>query len=275
MTVGTRAQIGHSTITGHKYGKRYVLPKGDEGRTMLLRSISKHVKDQNWFAVALDFFIVVFGILLAFQITNWSDARGDRIDAGNVLVRLEQDFQQKLDRTSLSLTQHEANLAAAGRLIRGIRQKQLAEETLLNDVNIATEFSTPPGPSTAYMELVSDGRLHLIQSDDLRQDLSEYNDYVNFVRTQHGFFTSPLGSSRDTLIAAQSLIATGIPGENDRNSFATKEVDHTRLINDPDMLDALQTAYGIQDNLHAILLANRQSILDILDLIKAEQEKRS
>lgn len=44
---------------------------------MLLRSLTKHVRDQNWFAVALDFFIVVAGILLAFQITNWSTARQD------------------------------------------------------------------------------------------------------------------------------------------------------------------------------------------------------
>ena len=241
---------------------------------MLLRSLTKHVKDQNWFAVVLDFAIVVFGILLAFQITNWSDARRDRFDAGNILVRLEQDFQQKLDRTDRSLTLHGANLAAAGRLIRGIRQKQLVEETLLTDINIATEYTVPPGPSTAYVELVSDGRLQLIQSDELRRALSEYNDYVNFVRTQHGFFTSPLGRSRDTLIAARSLIATGVPGEKDRNSFATKEVDHARLINDRDMLAALQTAYGIQDNLHAILHGNRKSILDILDLIKAEKEKR-
>jgi len=46
-----------------------------KGRALLLRSITKHVKDQNWFAVALDFAIVVFGILIAFQITNWSEAR--------------------------------------------------------------------------------------------------------------------------------------------------------------------------------------------------------
>lgn len=29
---------------------------------MILRSITKHVKDQNWFTVGLDFFIVVAGI---------------------------------------------------------------------------------------------------------------------------------------------------------------------------------------------------------------------
>ncbi|NNC37412.1 MAG: hypothetical protein HKO02_08140 [Hyphomonadaceae bacterium] len=44
---------------------------------MLLRSLTKHVKDQNWFAVFLDFFIVVTGILIAFQITNWNEARED------------------------------------------------------------------------------------------------------------------------------------------------------------------------------------------------------
>lgn len=45
---------------------------------MILRSLTKHVKDQNWFAVGLDFFIVVAGILLAFQITNWSELRGEK-----------------------------------------------------------------------------------------------------------------------------------------------------------------------------------------------------
>lgn len=44
---------------------------------MRLRSLTKHVRDQNWFAVFLDFFIVVAGILIAFQITNWSEARQD------------------------------------------------------------------------------------------------------------------------------------------------------------------------------------------------------
>ena len=40
---------------------------------MRLRSLTKHIREQNWFAVALDFFIVVVGILIAFQITNWNE----------------------------------------------------------------------------------------------------------------------------------------------------------------------------------------------------------
>ena len=45
---------------------------------MLLRRITEHVKAQNWTAVALDFVIVVVGILIAFQITNWNEARQQR-----------------------------------------------------------------------------------------------------------------------------------------------------------------------------------------------------
>jgi hypothetical protein len=40
---------------------------------MILRRLTKHVKGQNWFAVGLDFVIVVVGILIAFQITNWAN----------------------------------------------------------------------------------------------------------------------------------------------------------------------------------------------------------
>lgn len=37
---------------------------------MLLRRITEHVKNQNWFAVALDFLIVVVGLLIVFQISE-------------------------------------------------------------------------------------------------------------------------------------------------------------------------------------------------------------
>jgi hypothetical protein len=42
---------------------------------MLLRSLSQHVKDQNWFAVALDFVIVVVGVFIGIQVANWNDSR--------------------------------------------------------------------------------------------------------------------------------------------------------------------------------------------------------
>ena len=61
---------------------------------MLLRSLTKHVRDQNWFAVFLDFFIVVAGILIAFQITEWNEARSSSIEEQELLRQLSIEFEQ-------------------------------------------------------------------------------------------------------------------------------------------------------------------------------------
>lgn len=47
---------------------------------MLLRSITKHVKEQNWFAVALDFVIVVFGVGAALLAQQWLSNEQQRAD---------------------------------------------------------------------------------------------------------------------------------------------------------------------------------------------------
>ena len=42
---------------------------------MILRSVTRHVRDQNWFAVGLDFMIVIVGVFIGIQVANWNDER--------------------------------------------------------------------------------------------------------------------------------------------------------------------------------------------------------
>ena len=44
---------------------------------MILRRLTKHVKDQNWFAVALDFVIVVAGVYVGIALGNWNAGRAE------------------------------------------------------------------------------------------------------------------------------------------------------------------------------------------------------
>ena len=48
---------------------------------MILARLSRAVREQNWFAVVLEFFIVIVGVVIAFQVTAWNEARQDRADA--------------------------------------------------------------------------------------------------------------------------------------------------------------------------------------------------
>ncbi len=238
---------------------------------MILRSVTEHVKAQNWFAVGIDLVIVVVGVFIGIQVANWNDDRLDRIEAGNVLARLEQEFRMHLERTDRSLERHRASLAATARVIHGIRDARLAEDTLNDDIDLASGFATPPGPSTTFQELVSSGRSRLLAGADLRSALMGYNDYVSLVRDHYEVFTRPLADARLSLLRARTLSVTGVPSEGITQTWATGEVDHTVLLNDPDIMVALQAAYGTQDNVHAVLMANRTRILEILALIQAER----
>jgi hypothetical protein len=55
---------------------------------MILRRFTQHVTEQNWFAVGLDLVVVVVGIFLGLQVTQWNDARQD--------VRWEREFYDDL-----------------------------------------------------------------------------------------------------------------------------------------------------------------------------------
>ena len=241
---------------------------------MLLRRITKHVKDQNWFAVGLDFLIVVVGVFIGIQVNNWNVARGERADAAVVLERLEQDFEQILERADLSLSAHDRNLKAAGRLILGIRSRVLEEETLLNDIGSASNFATFPGKSSTYAQLVSGGRLELIRSQDLRSALTEYHAYNDFAQSQFGVtFAAPLVEARQTLMEATVLKVTNTPATEFGQIELPEDVDRNMLLTDPEMLTTLQVCYELQENTHVVISRAKRRILAILDQIRAEQEK--
>lgn len=64
---------------------------------MRLRSISKNLKEQNWFAVILDFLIVVLGVFIGVQMGNLNEHRQDKRDYGAALDRFKLEVQANLD----------------------------------------------------------------------------------------------------------------------------------------------------------------------------------
>lgn len=95
---------------------------------MLLRSITKHVKDQNWFAVALDFFIVVVGILIAFQVTNWNEARSDGILELSYLERLSTDLASTKGMNTNQLERNSGMLKDLELTLKSLKNCELTSE---------------------------------------------------------------------------------------------------------------------------------------------------
>ena len=54
---------------------------------MILRRFMQHVTDQNWFAVWIDLLVVVIGIFLGLQVTDWNEARQERVTESQYIAR--------------------------------------------------------------------------------------------------------------------------------------------------------------------------------------------
>jgi len=59
---------------------------------MIFRRIKTHIAMENWFAVFIDFCIVVVGVFMGLQVANWNAARVDRADEKIFLNALHQDI---------------------------------------------------------------------------------------------------------------------------------------------------------------------------------------
>ncbi len=61
---------------------------------MILRRINQHVKNQNWFAVTLDFIIVVIGVAVAMMGQQWLSERDQRINTIQAEKVLQADLMR-------------------------------------------------------------------------------------------------------------------------------------------------------------------------------------
>ncbi len=61
---------------------------------MILRRVTEHVKAQNWFAVVLDFVIVVLGVGMALAAGEWLSARAQKADLATAKLAINEDLSE-------------------------------------------------------------------------------------------------------------------------------------------------------------------------------------
>jgi hypothetical protein len=64
---------------------------------MLLRRVMEHVSAQNWFAVGIDFVIVVVGVVIGIEVANWNDVRNNKAELATSLELLDKEVSQNID----------------------------------------------------------------------------------------------------------------------------------------------------------------------------------
>ncbi len=154
---------------------------------MLLRRITKHIKDQNWFAVGLDFLIVVIGVFIGLQVANWNDARLQKADERQLIQRLADEAAELTSALSDYRTIHSDTVEANFEFVELLADPDACLE--VNDTYkrlslMATDFPPPRFSVSTIDGLISSGRSQLIGSADLRDRISEIADEFDFIERQ-------------------------------------------------------------------------------------------
>ena len=55
------------------------------------------MREQNWFAVVLEFVLVIAGVVIGFQVTAWNAERGERESEANHLAYLAKDLNADIE----------------------------------------------------------------------------------------------------------------------------------------------------------------------------------
>ena len=153
---------------------------------MLLRRITKHVTDQNWFAAFIDFLIVVVGVFIGIQVANWNAGLKNKAAYKAALERFKIEVEFNID--SLEKLHQELNksipLVTRGLdYLRTCDQGEDANKAIILAVN-EMQFTRGVRLRTSSLnELTTNAELLLQQnSDDRRifQDLSYSLGIVQF-----------------------------------------------------------------------------------------------
>jgi hypothetical protein len=143
---------------------------------MILQTLSKAVREQNYYAVVLEFVIVIAGVVIGFQIQAWNVARGDRVREAAYLERLHAEIVEltitREDRVSRR-ERTNANLVEFADMLEG-RSDALPGQRHCNAVGRSFIVSYPTDSLAVIDELLSVGALESIRSPEVRAAVSNY-----------------------------------------------------------------------------------------------------
>ena len=144
---------------------------------MILRRITEHIESQNWFAVAIEFVIVVVGVFVGLQAQDWSTARAEQKAEQAAIERLVIEYEANLELLDADRKKSQKTMAASESLLAMISPEPaviVADRTLARTIlDCMTNPKFVPTLGTTN-SLVASGDLRLIGDPEIQRRLTQW-----------------------------------------------------------------------------------------------------
>lgn len=158
---------------------------------MILKNISRAIREQNWFAVVLEFVIVIAGVVIGFQIQAWAEDRAQAQRQSVLLDRLHHEAEENVGYYSFILDIYERHNAARTEAIERFVANDLAgadREALTEAITSIGILPAVAPPRGVFDEIVSTGQASTIGDTALREAIAAYWADVEFLQGQVDYF---------------------------------------------------------------------------------------
>ena len=228
---------------------------------MILRRFSESLKQQNWTAIAIEFVLLVLGVFLGIQVSNWNATQQEHALEAEYIARLQRDFRAIDARVASNVSIWQEKAKAPVRLLADIASFQQrgtwprGKATILRDLEGTMDGRIPAPRAATYVELLSAGKLGLIRDTRLRDALLEYDAQTGFTMKAYDVLVLRTDPFMATIVAHLEYDRNRFsgPSPDDRRRAGSVEafsdVDLEQLAADPGMKVAL--------NMHAMASENQ------------------
>lgn len=189
---------------------------------MLLRRVLLHVRQQNWFAVLLDFVIVVVGVFIGVQVANWNDTQKQQTLYHDAYKRVTQEVSNNIKSIRAVQNYYRKRLPAVQRVIETLRTCGANGGSI---ENIEATFPVVMNYSQILLSvrdielLLSNNSFLAFQHTELRTRLSELANYTRFYELE---LASKTAEMKDTSFLNQ-LASGPLLGSPDDNIKSIKD----------------------------------------------------
>jgi|GEM_PF-305828 hypothetical protein len=192
---------------------------------MIINRIASAIKRQDLSQIIIEIFIVVIGIFLGLQVTDWNEEREERVQEETILNRMHTEVYDGLgyrDALSQNMIFGELQITIRDRLAdiakffkEGTNRDHFdyrhCQAIVLSHVNNNTTITLP-----TMIELLSSGQISLIKSEEIKTALSGYTIASETMTTQTDVLSSlslVLARKYPNLIELDNVTPIGIGNE--------------------------------------------------------------
>ena len=136
---------------------------------MNLRRVVEHLKHLHWTTIGIDLVIVVVGVFIGMQASNWNQDRATNQQSVVLTARLKSDLREEDWGYQFMIAYNREVLANANQAVNALDgTAAMSDEALLVSAYRATQYKQRVRRRSTYDELISTGAIGLIRDQALR-----------------------------------------------------------------------------------------------------------